>query len=56
MFDISLPLYMGAAGGRTRAYKPWVACCETTECQIDNALVHIDDALVRIRADIRAAL
>jgi hypothetical protein len=34
----------------------WVACRETTECQIDNALVHIDDALVRIQADIGAAL
>ena len=34
----------------------WVACCETTECQIENALVHIDDALVRIEADTGAAL
>jgi hypothetical protein len=34
----------------------WVACREATECQIDNALVHIDDALVRIEADIGAAL
>ena len=33
-----------------------VACCEAPECQIDNALVHIDDALVRIEADIGAAL
>lgn len=33
----------------------WVACCETTEFQIDNALVRIDDAFVRIEADIGAA-